>query len=226
MKKLKVVAISDTHNRHNKITIPKCDILIHCGDSTGLGHRKEVVNFAQWFEEQPATHKIFVPGNHELDFEKQLPDSKLWFTEHCPSGILLMHEQVEVEGLKIFGTSYTPQFYNWAFMCERGEDIRKKWEVVPEGLDILISHGMPYGILDTVDAIDLDGIPFLHNAGCVDLRTEVRDRIKPKLFFGGHLHKSGGKSVTIGDTIFHNSAICNDEYEANNPLTIVEIMGQ
>lgn len=44
----KIVAISDTHNRYKKVTIPECDILISCGDYSFQGTESEVRNFHNW----------------------------------------------------------------------------------------------------------------------------------------------------------------------------------
>ena len=81
---MKIVAISDTHSKHWKVAIPACDILIHAGDATWQGTVEEMADFAQWLEAQPARHKVFVPGNHELAFKKHLPDALEWVTRYCP----------------------------------------------------------------------------------------------------------------------------------------------
>jgi len=36
-KSMRYVVISDTHNLHQKLTIPSGDVLIHCGDFTNKG---------------------------------------------------------------------------------------------------------------------------------------------------------------------------------------------
>ena len=67
---MKLVAISDTHNNHRKVEVPKCDILIHAGDWTSMGRKHEVEAFAKWLDlQEQAEHIVVVPGNHELDFE-------------------------------------------------------------------------------------------------------------------------------------------------------------
>jgi Icc-related predicted phosphoesterase len=213
----KICVISDTHNYHDQIKINACDILIHCGDATGTGTKKQIVDFAKWFEKQPAKHKIFSPGNHELFFEKSLPDSKLWFKEACPSGTLLIHEYIELDGLKIFCSPYTPTFFNWAFMKNRGDEILKYWKTIPEGLDILITHGMPYQILD--DVLNWNDIT---SVGCIDLRAEL-ERIRPRVFAGGHLHTCGGKSMKVGNTTYYNAAVCTEEYKPLNKIIEFEL---
>ena len=43
----RVVVISDTHNRHDEVSLPGGDILIHCGDATGRGRPGEVEKIKQ-----------------------------------------------------------------------------------------------------------------------------------------------------------------------------------
>ena len=73
------------------------------------------------------------------------------FNDSIPEGItMLIHERITIEGLNIFGSPYTPTYGNWSFMKAR-EKIGRVWEVLPSGLDILITHGPPKGILDLTE---------------------------------------------------------------------------
>lgn len=77
--KLKIVAISDTHNRHNRITIPECDVLIHCGDYSSMGYEHEIINFYKWLNIQKTKRIISIQGNHEcLDKETELLTKRGW----------------------------------------------------------------------------------------------------------------------------------------------------
>lgn len=72
----KIVAISDVHNKFNKISIPECDILISSGDYSFQGSTSEVKNFHKWLDKQPAKHIISVQGNHEKGVESNFDLSK------------------------------------------------------------------------------------------------------------------------------------------------------
>ena len=64
---LRVVLLSDTHNLHKKYgQLEAGDVLIHTGDCTNQGTLKELVDFADWFADQPFDTKILVPGNHDM----------------------------------------------------------------------------------------------------------------------------------------------------------------
>jgi len=62
---IRIVLISDTHNRHRSLKLPKGDILIHAGDFTNNGKEKEIKDFDAWLSTLDFQHKILVPGNHD-----------------------------------------------------------------------------------------------------------------------------------------------------------------
>jgi Icc-related predicted phosphoesterase len=78
---------------------------------------------------------------------------------------------VELEGLRIWGSPWQPEFQNWAFNLNRGPEIRKKWDMIPEGIDILVTHGPPKGH----GGVTFDGF----DAGCEDLLHVITKRVKP-----------------------------------------------
>ena len=208
----KVCCISDTHNNHVKLTIPECDILIHCGDFSGIGTLQETKSFLEWFSKQPSKHKCFISGNHDfLDYNE--PSMFKELVKEYPNITYLRDEMVEIEGLKIFGHPWTPTFYDWAFMLDRGSPkMIKSVEIIPSNIDILISHGPVYGILDEVNG---------EHVGCGDLLNEL-ERIKPKILVCGHLHSAHGIKE-INGTKYINCAVLNDQYTMSFKPTIFKL---
>ena len=71
---MKIIAISDTHNQHNKIPLKYlentgCDVLIHAGDVSGMGSLTEIENFCKWYHGLDFPNKIFIAGNHDWGFQ-------------------------------------------------------------------------------------------------------------------------------------------------------------
>jgi len=99
-----------------------------------------------------------------------------------------------IEGLKIWGSPVQPEFFNWAFNRERGEDICKHWDLIPDDTDILITHGPAFGILDRV----LEG----EYVGCSDLLKKIK-QIKPKIHAFGHIHEAYGQCEEDGTTFIN-----------------------
>jgi len=38
-----------------------------------------------------------------------------------------------------------PEFHGWAFNLPTGAALREKWNLIPDGIDVLITHGPPTG---------------------------------------------------------------------------------
>ena len=225
---MKLIFISDTHTKHSKLFIPPCDILFCCGDISFTGERFEVVNFASWFNEQPARYKIFIPGNHEVALEKYLPESKLWLTESCPDIKILLHESITIEGIKIFGSPYTPIFQDWAFM-RSNSDRERLWKQIPEDTEILITHGPAFGVLDNFLTNYTDDNKFVPTyrkyIGCKYLSSKINLLPNLKIHAFGHCHAGYGRSqgnYINNKLISINAASCSENYEIENAPQLIE----
>lgn len=193
--------ISDSHTRHNDIYVPKVDYLIHAGDFSNLGADAELKSFNDWvrkLKEDGTIRKcITVCGNHELSVEvrpkqakKLLPD-----IDH-----LLIHEGLEIEGLKIWGCAYTPVFYNWAFMRSE-DDLYWIYNQIPVNLDILICHGPPRGFCDWNGR---------EHVGSHAL-AEVLPIKAPKYLIVGHIHTGRGVDQ-LKNTVIINASSADPNY--------------
>lgn len=216
---MKIVVISDVHNRYGKLIIPECDLLISCGDYSSLGTDQEVKEFHKWLDLQNARYIISVQGNHELGVEKDFNNAKQIALEQCPEAYFIDEGLIEIEGIKIWCSAITPWFMDWAWNRHRGNDIQKHWDKIPNDIDILVTHGPPYRILDL--AKRADGTWRNDNLGCQQLLNRIKN-IKPFLHFFGHIHGSGGMEKHIDGTSFYNASICDETYYPSNPITIVE----
>ena len=204
---MKIILISDTHNNHN-FRIPKGDVLIHAGDVSSRGTKKEINDFIKWFQSQPHTYKIFIAGNHDFYLEK-IVDTKI----EIPDIIYLNDSGCEINGIKFWGSPIQPTFYNWAFNRKRGVEIKKHWDLIPKDTDVLITHGPPHKVLDET----LNG----DYAGCKELRKKVLE-IKPKLHVFGHIHEGYGKLLR-NEIIFVNASLFDEKYKGTNDPITVEI---
>lgn len=215
-----ITAISDTHARWQNLQIPECDILISCGDYSYKGERELIKSFHEWLNKQPAKHVISLQGNHELYVEKNWYESKNIAETACPRVHFVDHHLLEIEGLKIFCSSFTPTFNNWAWNLDRGEDIKTIWDGIPEDIDVLATHGPPAGILDVV--YRADGITPKESVGCHDLMDKVLKCKNLKYHFFGHIHGSHGYREFMGKKFF-NCSICDEIYMPSHPITVLEI---
>jgi Icc-related predicted phosphoesterase len=209
---MKVVMISDTHDRHLALNgfLPEGDVLVHAGDLTMDGTLSYVQKSLNWLNDLPYAHVVFVAGNHDFAFEDKAKKDRLDFGRL----IYLEDSGVEIEGKKFWGSPIQPWFFDWAFNRRRGDDISKHWKMIPAGLDVLMTHGPPMYILDQT--------PRYHeNVGCYDLAEAVKIA-KPKVHVFGHIHNGYGHQV-LDDTKFFNASICTEMYEPKNLPFVVEI---
>lgn len=181
---MKIKIMSDTHGFHHEESMASVDMLIHCGDASNhidpVFNEHEFLSFWRWFEMYPAETKIYVPGNHDSWLAS--PMSKNFKKNLTENICILIDKTVYLQGLKIFGSPYTPRYGAWHFMVDR-EKIYKRWKLIESGTDIVITHGPPKGILDTTT--ERDGR--LKHAGDGGLYNKI-DEVHPRLHCFGHIH--------------------------------------
>lgn len=209
---MKISCISDTHGVcHKQLKIKDVDLIIHAGDVSNRGLKTEVTEFLEWFSDQDGD-KIFIAGNHDFFFQYKKEEIDELISRY-PSVTYLMDESTEFEGLKIYGSPWQPWFYDWAFNLRRGSEIAEKWAKIPNELDILVTHGPAYGILDeTVRG---------EKVGCEELLKKINE-VKPKYHISGHLHESYGQ-FKGENTIFLNASVLDEKYRFKNQPIFLEI---
>lgn len=217
---MKIVAISDVHGKWKNLQIPECDILISCGDYSFRGEKHMVKDFHAWMSQQPARHVVSVQGNHELWVQQNFALAKNIALKACPRLHFIDHGLVEIDGLKIFGSAWTPWFLNWAWNAQRGPEIKRLWDQIPEDIDILVTHGPPEGMQDMV--YYPDGITPKERVGCYDLMQKILKCPNLKHHFFGHIHGSHGRTNFMGKG-FYNVSICDEMYIPSNPVTVVDL---
>lgn len=218
---MRISFISDTHTKHSQITkdLPGGDILIHAGDLTSIGRPDEVHSFCKWFDSiDNYTIKIFIAGNHDFlfqnhsDISAQIVNSFKWITylqDDFTTLVLPDPEKSDIEltvdnAVKVYGSPWQPEFHNWAFNLPRmGTELELVWNDIPDDTDILVTHGPPFGILDTVERRR-------ENLGCELLAKRIT-KIKPKIHVFGHIH-SGNGHYFDGHTHYINASVLGESY--------------
>ncbi|RXK53550.1 metallophosphoesterase [Oleiharenicola lentus] len=206
---MRIVAISDTHHRHEQVVVPDGDVLVHAGDLTRSGDPAEVIEVMRWLTRLPHRHKIFIAGNHDWVFELQPAVA----AGLVPAGVTYLQDSgCEIDGVRFWGSPVQPTFLNWAFNRARGEEIDRHWQQIPIGIDVLITHGPPHGLLDLAGS---------EHAGCEMLRRRV-EIIRPVCHIFGHIHGARGTD-TLGSTRLINAAICTEDYRPINPPFVLDL---
>lgn len=243
---MKITHISDTHNKHNQLNglLPGGDLLIHSGDISSLGRKREVESFIKWFNRiEGYSNKIFIAGNHDMSFdsEKLMQDKidyfdgkrSVWDTEgntHIPADgkpdwlIELLESGLD----------------NNVFYLENSfvliDDI-KIWgsPISPSfGYGWAFNKNRGYDINEVWNQIpDDSNIIITHgpihgycdrtqhgglNVGCEQLYHRLNE-VRPQLHFSGHIHEAYGYRHTDWGYAF-NGCNCDLGYLVNNkPLS-------
>lgn len=207
---MKLIIISDTHEKHDQLYIPNGDVIIHCGDFTNRGNNNKIKNFFKWFNNLPHKHKIVIPGNHENCFS--VDSIKRYRLDRYKNLHILINSEIIIDGIKFYGSPMcngNPNIMsNWNFYVD-DENINKYWNLIPGDTDILITHIPPFGILDG-------------GYGCKFLLEKVK-HIKPSLHLFGHVHECYG-IYDNKHTKFINSSVLNNSHDVVNKAVIIDFL--
>ena len=213
---MKLVVLSDTHNSAWEVNVPEGDILIFAGDFSFMGKANEIYDFIGWLKDQPHKHKLWIPGNHELGLEDFLYNIEVIDNE--TDATCIHNKEYEIEDIKFFGSAMTPTFMNWAFMYNK-EQAKRYWENAPDKVDILITHGPPYGYLDTNKEGEMLGCKYL---------LKYIEKVQPKVHVWGHIHEAYGSHIkqwedTGNITHMFNTSVMDRDYSVTNPPVVIDI---
>ncbi|WP_114416922.1 metallophosphatase domain-containing protein [Marinospirillum perlucidum] len=178
---MRLVMLSDTHGRHRDIQVPGGDLLIHAGDFSSGHSWEELEEFADWFRAQPHAHKVVVAGNHDLLMESDPEAGQRLFAGWAH---YLKDKALTLEGIQIYGSPWTPRFFDYAFMLPRGSALAECWRKIPEATQLLITHGPAQGLGD----LTFTGV----RAGCEALTKRLKQLEQLKLHLFGHIHEGHG----------------------------------
>jgi len=194
------------------------NLLIVAGDLTARDTWKQREVFLEWLNGQNYKKKVFITGNHDYVFQYFDEEDSL----NYPSINYLCDSGTEFEGLKIWGSPWTCKFEGqnrncMAFTVDSDKELEKKWKLIPEDIDILVTHSPPYGIFDCVKKIKGS-----EHVGSKSLRQHVMTRIKPQVHAFGHIHEWGGKITDCVTTKFVNASIVDENYKhVHKPVRMV-----
>lgn len=155
-------------------------------DDTGILQANWLnTEFREWLGSVPC-RVVATWGNH--DFVGQ--DSRL--VPDLPWTLLIDREVIVPGsgGLRIWGTPWVPNLPRWAFNASE-EALAARAQMIPKGLDILMSHGPPYGFGDFIPGGSKYGNVGEEHVGDSSLNDTIK-RAQPRFIVCGHIHESRG----------------------------------
>lgn len=219
---MKILCLGCCHGFYN-FDLEETDVLIITGDLTARDIYKEYEKFDEWILKQKAKCKIVIGGNHDMLLAKGSYKIK--------NAHYLENESLEFSGIKFFGIPCSLTFPSINPHCTAftGNEkyMTEKCELIPDDIDILISHSPPFGILDEVEGY--------HNGKMINTGSyqllEAIERVKPRLMFFSHIHEHGGKYLMYKSNgenpswhiDCYNVSIMNENYKPVNKPLYLEI---
>lgn len=207
---VRILHLSDTHGLHRTIEddfpLPPADILVHTGDFTDRGLKKEFADFDKWLASLRSryAHIVVCYGNHEYTgflydqacaaTHEATSQGRDWFK---PNGRLqkallpnathvLEHEEVELCGVRFFGSSWCCWHYaDTPGDAKRGPEGVHRFGEIPRNVDVLLTHGAPHGVFDRMEETSS------HWGSSKSLRLAIEAK-RPKAHFFGHIHEQRG----------------------------------
>ncbi|WP_216327473.1 metallophosphoesterase family protein [Deinococcus aestuarii] len=208
---MRLVCIADTHGLHDQVRLPPGDVLLHAGDVSCHGRLDEIGRFLSWFGRVgDFRHRVMIAGNHDFAFER---------TPHLAEGLIpdnvtyLKDSGVELDGVRFWGSPVTPEFMRWAFN-RTDEELRQHWGQLPAGVDVVVTHGPPRGVLDRV-------LPEGQAVGCPHLGWVI-EHLRPRVHVFGHIHEGYGREKR-GGVQYLNAAVCDARYRVSQPPQVVDV---
>ncbi|KAJ6144336.1 hypothetical protein N7470_008231 [Penicillium chermesinum] len=129
----------------------------------------------------PEELKAYARSAKDLYTNQAAWDSGIWYLEEGTHTFTLSNGA----SFSVYASPYQPEFFRWAFAYPRDEDRFN----VP--VDIMLTHGPPFGILDRVRRGGL-------HVGCENL-LEAAERARPRLYLYGHIHEAWGSVRGVWD---------------------------
>jgi Icc-related predicted phosphoesterase len=207
---MRIVAISDTHGHHRRVGgVPDGDVFIHCGDYSDYGEVEVMRSANQWIASLSHRYKFGVYGNHDITCDRERPRFYVPEASKALAALeVLDNEEISIGAVNFYGVPYCKDWPGWSektFTRSPGE-MEAIFSLAPTALDVLITHGPPFGILDMPHTSG-------EHLGCPAVLSYVK-RVRPKVVLFGHIHGGFGR-VRVDGTEFVNCAFLG---EPNTPL--------
>lgn len=197
---VRLVLVSDTHERHAGILLPPCDAVLHSGDILASSrwapqsHAEDVLtDFGNWLRATNCSSRFVIAGNHDYWIEhlgqeavQELLGDGVQYLEFSSGSFTVdldpsTKSQVEVS---VFGAPVSAgSSPNRAF--QHAEALQQLETSLPNKSDILMTHG-------PLLSGSRMGLPAI---------AKVLEHLQPSLHVCGHLHWRWGAIIPMSEQV-------------------------
>ena len=211
----------------------KVDILVIAGD---IEPADPFVSKPYWFERKffPLVRKlgcevVAIPGNHDFWLSaKYISISRNEKNDYPKNFHLLIDEEINIRGIQFYGTPWVPIINGtWCFE-EEDDDLIDRFNMIPEGLDVLISHSPPMLRHKVID-VSLDNpTECQRHFGSKSLTKAIAAK-QPKVVLCGHIHSGEHSCNSIATglqmqyTLAWNVSRVNEQYRIAYKIKLLEL---
>lgn len=217
----KIVHISDNHSQY--VGLKGCDVVVHSGDFLPNASRGrldiEIPFQTEWIRKNQSSLQawlrgkkfIFCGGNH--DFIDPVP----LLVEMGIDAVNITDAHYEHLGVRYYGFPYIPVLdREWNYerdISEMSREMRRLKDELEKGVDVLVCHCPPHGILDSnfyvpigsnredcVSYGDRCGNTLLTNLLVYDL-PHLPYHNRPRYLLCGHIHENHGSTEVFGVSV-------------------------
>lgn len=214
---VRIIHMSNTHNHLNRTAsrnfFPEGDILIHSGGFTLDGTEEEYAQFDAWLGSVKDIYhyRVIVAGLNDV---KQCGNDWDFVRANLRNAThVLCHSEAVVLGLRIYGNPWHwAHESNYAVKLGAPSSTSGRFDDIPEGTNILVTHGPAYGKLDTVvsnTASVKDSQGEKVHSGSRELEEAIR-HVRPGLHLHGLCAEARGVVSPHGySPLTINSCMCD-----------------
>jgi Icc-related predicted phosphoesterase len=131
----------------------------------------------------------------------------------------------EYNEISVYGTPWVPGLPYWAFYG-RPAALQARAEAIPEGLDILITHGPPHRVGDFIPTSDKQRNKYGNYGGMHvgdPTLNEAIERARPRVVICGHIHEARGSYYLDGIPVYNCAAVDHNYVLHDEPWTQIDL---
>jgi Icc-related predicted phosphoesterase len=127
---------------------------------------------------------------------------------------ILVDQMVEINKVRIYGTSWCPNLTSWAFYGPSSL-LKEKFAKIPYQTNILLTHCPPKHGQQGV--VLQPGWDYLKNFGCEELEDAIQKIFALKslstIILSGHIHSGNHQTEVEGGYIYRNVSLLDEDYK-------------